>query len=941
MYSTLTTSSEIQLSQIYSHDKKRLLIKIPEVQKQTNSIDCGLFAIANAVEFCFTSFSGAIHVEFNTELFREHLVICLEKGEFIPFPKKKISMKASAIGQNCTQGGPTNQCSDPKSSCKLSDGDEYRCLCNSGYYVFSDKCTAKVILEEICFDGRPPNQCNDDNAACTGTSVANEFRCQCKTGFYKNNADICTEKITINNNCLDGQPTDQCVDGDATCLSDSGSFKCLCKDGFYLNSGDKCTSKNFGDNEIKTDSSPESIVPITLAESVHQHRISVSKGENENGGTDRNKTAESQNIAQCFAGLQDILKQLINRDKTHDMNREFNLQQWYNHAGISNRSETYTSNRGNYQEHSLQGNTEMASFHLKLEIFHLEKGINIQLHKLGRLICPYKTLLEYIQVRKEFSPINQTDPLFITIDKKPLERQYFLTCIKKVLDICGFNSNHYNGHSFRIGAATSAGKAKIEDHLIKTLGHWSSDSYIRYIRVMPASIKTAQRRLEVGLNAVCTSGQSENQCVDTNATCQGTTTYRCLCKDKYYENKAGKCYIKSGLGEGCISGEPVNQCSVTNTECIESTGGNIFKCLCMAGYYSDYTCKALVDLKANNLMVPAVTTGETYFLVTWSNPTTVSFINKYQLILSFNGQQETPVEIVTSKVNHNVTSRTPGRKYRIILRSIETASRPTQQTTEIEIMDGSRPSIPGLLQGSVFTAPSISFVWKTNGDVEFFSGTINDTTASPNTFNLTAIDRIPPPLTVSKLRYGDHYTFTVVSHSNGFSSDSRTQTIRTTPTTPPPPVNLNCKEVFDRSLTITWNEPNPPNGYILHYIVYHISLNKELQTNGSVTEQLIEGLYPETWYSFQVATVNDASTGTSGRSAPKYCQTQTALASKPLNAVSTSVTTTSTTMEWDPPAEPGGQIWAYKLTVSNVTGGTETCVQEVIFQCSNCSVSVT
>ncbi|CAG2221253.1 unnamed protein product [Mytilus edulis] len=122
------------------------------------------------------------------------------------------------------------------------------------------------------------------------------------------------------------------------------------------------------------------------------------------------------------------------------------------------------------------------------------KGINIQLHKLGQLICPYTILLEYIQIRKEFSPTNQTDPLFITIDKKPLERQYFITCIKKVLDICGFNSSHYNGHSFRIGAATSAGKAKIEDHLIKTLGRWTSDSYIRYIRVTPASIKTAQKQ---------------------------------------------------------------------------------------------------------------------------------------------------------------------------------------------------------------------------------------------------------------------------------------------------------------------------------------------------------------------------------------------------------------------------------------------------------------
>ncbi|CAG2186819.1 DCTN1 [Mytilus edulis] len=130
----------------------------------------------------------------------------------------------------------------------------------------------------------------------------------------------------------------------------------------------------------------------------------------------------------------------------------------------------------------------------------------------GQLICPYTILLEYIQIRKELSPTNQTDPLFITIDKKPLERQYFITCIKKVLDICGFNSSHYNGHSFRIGAATSAGKAKIEDHLIKTLGRWTSDSYTRYIRVTPASIKTAQNiKAKMKFNKMVSSSRRKNR----------------------------------------------------------------------------------------------------------------------------------------------------------------------------------------------------------------------------------------------------------------------------------------------------------------------------------------------------------------------------------------------------------------------------------------------
>ena len=88
MYDKLTTSLEIQLFQVYSNSKKRLLVKIPEVQKQTNKIDCGLYAIVNAVEFCFTSFSGGLHIEFNQQLMRDHLISCLEKGQFSVFPPK-------------------------------------------------------------------------------------------------------------------------------------------------------------------------------------------------------------------------------------------------------------------------------------------------------------------------------------------------------------------------------------------------------------------------------------------------------------------------------------------------------------------------------------------------------------------------------------------------------------------------------------------------------------------------------------------------------------------------------------------------------------------------------------------------------------------------------------------------------------------------------------
>ena len=96
----------------------------------------------------------------------------------------------------------------------------------------------------------------------------------------------------------------------------------------------------------------------------------------------------------------------------------------------------------------------------------------------------------------------------------------------------------------------------------------------------------------------------------------------------------------------------------------------------------------MTGLKVQNLDVPDVTTGETFFVVTWTNPYTVNFIDKYQLILTFNGQSESPVDIDKTNTNYNISNRVPGRTYTIILRSVETQTRPTPQTTDVIITDG-------------------------------------------------------------------------------------------------------------------------------------------------------------------------------------------------------------------------------------------------------------
>ena len=86
----VNTSLEYQLSEIYGQNKKNLSVKIPEVQKQEGCSDCGLFAIAFALEFCLTGFKGGTHIKFEQKYMRDHLIQCLEKGHFSQFPKKTI-----------------------------------------------------------------------------------------------------------------------------------------------------------------------------------------------------------------------------------------------------------------------------------------------------------------------------------------------------------------------------------------------------------------------------------------------------------------------------------------------------------------------------------------------------------------------------------------------------------------------------------------------------------------------------------------------------------------------------------------------------------------------------------------------------------------------------------------------------------------------------------
>ena len=69
-----------------------------------------------------------------------------------------------------------------------------------------------------------------------------------------------------------------------------------------------------------------------------------------------------------------------------------------------------------------------------------------------------------------------------------LTRQLFSKFLDNILDKLHLKCDQYNTHSFRIGAATSAKEAGIDDLSIKMLGRWRSDTYQQYIRTPPEKL---------------------------------------------------------------------------------------------------------------------------------------------------------------------------------------------------------------------------------------------------------------------------------------------------------------------------------------------------------------------------------------------------------------------------------------------------------------------
>ena len=107
-------------------------------------------------------------------------------------------------------------------------------------------------------------------------------------------------------------------------------------------------------------------------------------------------------------------------------------------------------------------------------------GCQVVLGKTQDDLCPVTALLEYL-ARRGTSP----GALFQWQDRTPLSKHRFVEEVRKALTAANLPAMEYAGHSFRIGAATTAAAVGLQDSAIQTLGRWRSDCYQLYIKSSP------------------------------------------------------------------------------------------------------------------------------------------------------------------------------------------------------------------------------------------------------------------------------------------------------------------------------------------------------------------------------------------------------------------------------------------------------------------------
>ena len=129
-------------------------------------------------------------------------------------------------------------------------------------------------------------------------------------------------------------------------------------------------------------------------------------------------------------------------------------------------------------DHKSSAIRRMVQIHLKVsKCDQFGGGTNIILGATDDALCPVKAMVLFVTERG-----CALSPFFHKASGETATKSWFVGEVREILAKCGLNQSDFAGHSFRIGATTTAALAGIEDSAIQVLGRWHSTAFLRYVR---------------------------------------------------------------------------------------------------------------------------------------------------------------------------------------------------------------------------------------------------------------------------------------------------------------------------------------------------------------------------------------------------------------------------------------------------------------------------
>ena len=126
------------------------------------------------------------------------------------------------------------------------------------------------------------------------------------------------------------------------------------------------------------------------------------------------------------------------------------------------------------QDISIDSQEQLTLMQVRIKASKMDQfrtGTSVFLAATGMELCPISAVLCYLAERARGE-----GPLFLL-------KSGDLSLFRRVLSVGGIQASAFTGHSFRIGAATTAAAKGVHDSIIKALRRWSSDASLVYIRL--------------------------------------------------------------------------------------------------------------------------------------------------------------------------------------------------------------------------------------------------------------------------------------------------------------------------------------------------------------------------------------------------------------------------------------------------------------------------